>query len=86
MAIQFKYGNTWQHKYRIGDQLKWGGNDKGSPEYRRVLVAGIAGPCPVCGADYLEFEVLIENGVLVAVSKASEASVCDNEDGFIVLE
>ena len=25
--VQFKYGDTWQHDYMIGDRIKWGGND-----------------------------------------------------------
>ena len=32
-AIQFKYGDCWQHDYTIGDRLAWGGNDRGNPTF-----------------------------------------------------
>jgi len=25
LRLQFKYGDTWQHEYIVGDSLKWGG-------------------------------------------------------------
>jgi hypothetical protein len=25
--LQFKYGDTWSYEYKLGDCLKWGGND-----------------------------------------------------------
>jgi hypothetical protein len=29
--LQFKFGDTWQHQYLIGDKIKWGKNDIGKP-------------------------------------------------------
>jgi hypothetical protein len=60
--IQFKYGDTWQHTYEIADNLKWGGNDIGSPAYNRVVVYGITGTniCLNCNAiNPEEFDILI---------------------------
>ncbi len=52
VPIQFKYGDTWQHDYTIGDELRWGGNDIGAPGQAHVVVDGIAAaPCPNCGYD-----------------------------------
>ena len=65
--IQFKYGNTWQDNYEIGSKLRWGGNDKGIPGLARVLVEGIGGPCPNCGAPYVEFDIMVECDTIVGV-------------------
>ena len=40
-VVQFKYGDTWQLEYRLGDKLRWGGNDEGEPGLPRVVVEGI---------------------------------------------
>lgn len=86
MAVQFKYGDTWQHKYRIGENLQWGGNDIGSPGRRQVLVAGLAGPCPRCGADPIKCELVLESDSIKAVKVSGDSKVHDAEDRFIVLD
>lgn len=40
IVIQFKYGSTWQHEYRIGDELLWGGNNIGVQNVKHVVVDG----------------------------------------------
>jgi hypothetical protein len=67
VVVQFKYGATRQFKYRVGDRLRWGFNDVGSSRQERVIVEGIGGPCPGCGADDLEFDVVVIDGVITAV-------------------
>lgn len=47
--VQFKYGDSWQHQYSVGDRIKWGGNDIGEPGHLLVVVLGYPGECPVCG-------------------------------------
>jgi hypothetical protein len=50
--VQFKYGATGQHSYRIGDRLTWGGNDIGTPGKGSVVVDGAADSgCSACGYD-----------------------------------
>jgi endogenous inhibitor of DNA gyrase (YacG/DUF329 family) len=52
VRAQFKYGNTWQYEYHVGEKLRWGGNDVGEAGHKRVVVDAIAeGPCPNCGYD-----------------------------------
>ncbi len=52
VRVQFKYGDTWQHAYKLHDKLAWGGNDVGLPGKRHVVVDGVAEtPCPLCGYD-----------------------------------
>ena len=67
MEVQFKYGNTWQYEYRLGERLRWGGNDIGEPGVKRVWVESIAGLCAFCNYDGIDCEVLIENDILVKV-------------------
>jgi hypothetical protein len=58
--IQFKFGNTWQLRYTLGESLAWGGNDIGSPGLKRVLAEGIGGPCANCHEPFLEFDIVVE--------------------------
>lgn len=67
LSIQFKYGETWQHSYRLGDRLQWGRNDHGFPGMRKVEVLGTMAPCPSCGKDDADYMVLIKNDVLVGI-------------------
>jgi len=68
--IQFKYANTWQHKYRIGDALLWSNTryDLGSASIRRVKAYGIieSTQCTFCNENILpeEYDVFIEDNVL----------------------
>src|SRR5262249_15022336 len=50
VVVQFKYGNTWQLHYKVGETLKWGGNDVGEREKRLVVVDGVVEKhCAHCG-------------------------------------
>jgi hypothetical protein len=83
--IQFKYGHTWQLDYEIGDRLRWGGNDKGIPGHTKVLVEGIGGPCPHCGAEFVEVAILAENDILKAAIPLHHWTT-STEEGYTVLE
>ena len=65
--VQFKYGDTWQYVYRIGDCIRWGGNDYGDKAAEVLRVKGLGGPCPNCAADDQDFAVVISNGEIVSV-------------------
>jgi hypothetical protein len=41
LQVQFKYGEVWQHEYKIGDHIKWGTNEIGDPSAKRVVVEGV---------------------------------------------
>ena len=56
--VQFKYGDTWQFDYGLGDELKWGGNDIGDRDFELVVVDGAA-DCPVCKTE-LFLEIWVE--------------------------
>jgi hypothetical protein len=52
VPVQFKFGNTWQFHYDVGEVLRWGGNDIGERGKRHVVVDGVvAGKCPRCRYD-----------------------------------
>lgn len=63
LRLQFKYGDSWQLEYRLGDELRWGGNETGRPGARRVLLDAASESCPNCGADG-DFEILVEDNRL----------------------
>jgi hypothetical protein len=84
--VQFKYGDTWQHCYRLGDRLRWSGNDIGSPGRKRVIVEGIGGPCPHCHAIYLDFDIVLLNDELVGIEPVLGPRTASGPEGFVVLE
>jgi hypothetical protein len=84
--VQFKYGDTWQHLYRIGDRLRWGGNDIGSPGHMRVLVEGIGGPCPHCGTDNMDFDLVVQNDAVVRLEPVRGERSISGPEGFVVVE
>jgi hypothetical protein len=85
-TIQFKYGDTWQHDYQVGDALRWGGNDVGEPGLGRVRVRGVSDPCPTCGQEDQEFYVIVENDHLNGVEYAPEKTPLTDDDLTIVDE
>jgi hypothetical protein len=88
IPIQFKYGDTWQHEYAVGDPLRRGGNDIGSPGARSVVVAGVAGSsCPKCAYEEpWDFYVYIENNVISGVEPADgRHNFVAAHEGYLVL-
>ncbi len=83
--VQFKFGETWQHRYRVGDVLRWGGNDVGERGNKEVLVEGIGGPCPSCGTEFLDFDVLIVDNRVTEVRLTTAPRPLGGDDGFVVL-
>ena len=80
--IQFRYGDTWQHTYVVGDRLRWGGNDVGEDGFRLVLVDGAGPPC-ACGT-YLDCEIRITDGVISGIQTVGARRVFPSE-GYLVL-
>jgi hypothetical protein len=70
--IQFKFGDTWQFKYNIGDTITWGGNQIGNPDLRKVKAYGIieSTVCPLCNRNSLpeEYDIFITDSVVKSVS------------------
>jgi hypothetical protein len=86
--VQFKYGFTRQLDFMLGEPLQWSGteNDIGSSGARRVVVEGTAEPCPSCGEDFLEFDILVESDVIVSLTPIGKERPYEDPDGFSVIE
>jgi hypothetical protein len=89
VPVQFKFGNTRQLHYEVGDILRWGGNDIGDRGKRRVVIDGVvAGRCPKCMYDdEWNVYVHVENDRIVRVESATgEFDFVTAGLNFIVLE
>ncbi len=84
--IQFKYGDTWQHRYHLGDLLKWGGNDVGIADAKQVRIEGIGGPCPNCKTNFVEFDLFLGNDRIDQVTAVRTRQINAAPEGFEVLE
>jgi hypothetical protein len=87
--IQFKYGDTWQFDYHIGDTLKWGGNDFGSPELKNVKTYGIieSTTCPFCGKENIneEYDLFVRDSIITAVAPIQRVEdYLNGEDGVVI--
>lgn len=84
--VQFKYGDTWQHRYAIGDKLDWGGNDIGEPGHK-IVVVGYPGECPVCG-HVLDstYDVTLRNDVIYDLRPSDGSYECRGERTYFVVE
>lgn len=72
VVIQFRFGDTWQLVYQLGEKLIWGGNDIGKANLNVVNVYGYSGDnlCPHCNKFFEEeeFDIRIERDFITAVS------------------
>ncbi len=72
LRIQFKFGDTWQIEYHLGEKIKWGGNDIGIEHLKNVKVYGIAESvqCSTCGCNYAneEYDIIIASDIIVQVA------------------
>ena len=89
--LQFKFGDTWLHIYNIGDKIKWGGNDVGKSGMQCAKVYGILASdcCPKCGQDIglCEFDITIENDIIIGVDKMEDIRKYDpNEGDYYTIE
>jgi len=86
LRIQFKFGDTWQYQYQIGDKLKWGGNDIGPRDAKHVVVDGVLeGQSPTGVGE--DFEVHIRDGVIEKVVPASgDFDFVGAQETYFVLE
>jgi hypothetical protein len=85
--VQFKYGDTWQHDYAVGDRIVWGGNDVGKPA-KLVKALGYPEDCPVCGYDLGGvFDVIVRDGIIEDVVPGSTQPYIDADNAsYIVVE
>lgn len=82
--LQFKFGDTWQYTYKVGESIKWGGNDIGKPLLGKVKVYGILeeSSCPYCKKDVLinDFDVIIYDDKIIEVRPLEDILDYENSE------
>jgi hypothetical protein len=87
IKVQFKYGDTWQYEYGIGDELRWGGNDIGRQDAKRVVVDGSRESDPPLPGVPDDFEVHILNGrIEKVIPSTGNFDFVRAKETYIVLE
>ena len=72
-SVQFKYGDCWQFDYKIGDVLRWGGNDYGENVGGNVRTEGIASEsCESCGKDFIYAAVYFRDNRITKIELLRE--------------
>jgi hypothetical protein len=87
VRLQFKFGDTWQHIYHMGNALKWNGNDIGSPDLHKVRIYGIAenSICAYCGYENSEeFDIDVENNILIKIHPLADIENYDQHTTFFI--
>jgi len=84
-AIQFKYGDTWQHLYHLGDELRWGGNEIGRSS-ARVKIEGLAEKCPNCKTQWIEMDIISDENILRDIIPVGVTRDKESSEGFEYLE
>lgn len=83
--IQFKYGDTWQFIYKLGDKITWGGNDIGIPGSTKVKAYGTLenDTCSICHQNNFnnEFDIYIENDIIMTTQKMRNINDYFSSDG-----
>ena len=89
--VCFRYGDVWQHEYRVGDRIEWDRNNVGVAGKGNVVADGEASACPHCHELGGPCEVYLERDAITGVCPASgkfdfrHAPVGDYGYGYIVL-
>jgi hypothetical protein len=87
LLIQFKYGEVWQHEYKVGDLLKWGANDVGDHSAKKVVVEGVLEGEKLTDKMPEDFEIYIVNNKIENVLPSThnyDFSKTDND--YLILE
>jgi phage FluMu protein Com len=84
LKFQFKFGDTWQYEYVIGDILSWGGNDYGKSGLSEVMVQAFSEECPNCKSES-EYIIHVESDVLIGVfPNSGENSILFGINGYVI--
>lgn len=92
VRIQYKFGSTRQYEFNVGDTIRWGVNEIGNADLRKVKVYGIAESttCVFCNSNVFseEYDIFIIDNLIKEVSPISniEEYLDVNEGNFVILE
>jgi hypothetical protein len=70
LNIQFKFGDTWQCNYLLGEKIRWGGADVGVQNLDKVKVYGISelAHCLHCKSPILEeYDIIVNKDIISSV-------------------
>jgi hypothetical protein len=81
LRVQFKYGDTWQHEYVLGDEVRWGGNDIGVRFAKHVVVEGVLENDESTLPQ--QFEIHIVDGRIASANAVYE--VQKKENGYLIV-
>jgi len=84
VEVQFRYGDIWLHKYKIGDFVIWDRNNCGVPGAKKIMAEGIFGKCVSCKS-YVDCDVVIERDQITEVHPLDHDRL-DSDPGFRVIE
>lgn len=86
IKIQFKFGDTWDYKYCIHDKIRWGGNDIGKPNLKKVVLDGVAEPCENC-KETVDYLIFIERDIIESIEENKGQYDFNLSEGYyLVLE
>ena len=69
-------------QYKVGDKIIWGYNEVGIADIPKVKVYGIVGDdCPICGNGNSEFDIFIEQDIIVGVADMKNRADYLAQDG-----
>ncbi|SHE85467.1 hypothetical protein [Pedobacter caeni] len=86
--IQFKFADTWQHQYLIGEKVMWGGADIGIPGLDKVKVYGVSDldKCPTCRNLFpYEYDIFIEKDIIKYVNHLADFGDYNTNDGNYII-
>lgn len=86
--IQFKYGDTYQHEYSLGDEILWSNsqpnNDWGCASDEHVVVEGLGEKCSTCLGSFPVFDIFVRKNVIEKVKNHSD-EFDFSQDNVVVL-
>lgn len=86
LTLQFKYGETWQHQYVVGDKLFGGSNNVGNPNFRLVVIDAVSEGCPKCGFVEVFIVVVEDNRIQSVELNYGKYDFLRHNESFIVIE
>ena len=87
VLIQFKYGEVWQHAYKVGDALLWGNNDIGNPSAKKVVVEGVLEGDKLSNEMPEDFEIYIIDNKIESIKPFTNTyNFSKTENDYIVLD
>ncbi len=87
LQIQFKYGEIWQHEYKVGDLLKWGDNDIGDRSADKVFVEGVLEGEKLTDTMPKNFEIYIGcNKIECILPSSNKYNFLETDNDYIVFK